>query len=158
MGSHVGWGPPGWAEACAVAAWCAWAAYLCWRDFRFRRLPDHATLPAAVVLAAVSLYDGSFPAFLIGAAVWSGTYLAVGVVTPSAVGGGDVKLAIALGGLTAVVAGPVATMAAMVVAGLATAVAGAAVGVVSRRGPVTVPHGPSMLLGCAGVIVGGPIG
>lgn len=48
----------------------------------------------------------------------------MGVVKHGAMGGGDVKLALALGGATAVAAGVPGTLLAMVIAGLLTGIAG----------------------------------
>ena len=135
--------------------WCAfvpWAAWLAWHDLSSRRLPDHLTLPAGAVAGLFSLYDGSSTAFTLGAMTWAGAYGAVGVVKHDAMGGGDVKLALALGGATAVAAGVPGTLLAMVIAGLLTGIAG----MLARR--PTLPHGPSMLVACAGVMLGGPMG
>ena len=114
-------------------------------------MPDRGTLTAAAVVGAYSLYDGSVPAFLFGAAAWAGVYAAVAVTKPAAMGGGDVKLALSLGGATGIAAGVHATLVAMAVAGMLTAVTGA----VTRSRHVA--HGPSMLIACAGVALGGPM-
>lgn len=137
--------------AAAACAYAPWAARLAWHDLASRRLPDHLTLPAVPVVALCSLYDDSFAGFLIGALTWSGGYAAMGVVKPGAMGGGDVKLALALGGVTGWLAGIPGTLVAMIAAGLLTGAAGAAM---RER---TVPHGPSMLVACAGVALGGPM-
>lgn len=101
--------------------------------------------------ALASLYDDSFAAFAAGALIWSGGYAAVVVVKPGAMGGGDVKLALTLGGLTGWLAGMSGTLLAMVAAGILTAVAGVA----TRR--TALPHGLSMLIACAGATLGGPM-
>ena len=145
----MGWGNVAWL-ACACA-YVVWAARLSWHDLSSRRLPDRLTLPAVPVAALASLYDDSFAAFAAGALIWSGGYAAVVVVKPGAMGGGDVKLALTLGGLTGWLAGMSGTLLAMVAAGILTAVAG----VVTRR--TALPHGPSMLIACAGATLGGPM-
>lgn len=101
--------------------------------------------------ALASLYDDSFAAFAAGALIWSGGYATVGVVKPGAMGGGDVKLALTLGGLTGWLAGLHGTLLAMIAAGTLTAAAGAV------GGRKALPHGPSMLIACAGAALGGPM-
>ncbi|MFD5867023.1 prepilin peptidase [Corynebacterium sp. NPDC060344] len=134
--------------------WCmyaGWALWLSWHDVASRRLPDRLTLPAFPVAAAFSLDDAAFAAFLCGAAIWAVGYGAVGVVKPGAMGGGDVKLALTLGGVAGWHAGVPGTLTAMIAAGMLTALAGLAW---RKR---AMPHGPSMLLACAGVALGGPV-
>ncbi len=144
-------GPGDLSEAVFWCAYAPWAAWLAWHDLGSRRLPDHLTLPAVPVAALLSLHDAAFAGFLAGAALWSGAYAAVGVAKPGAMGGGDVKLALALGGIAGWSAGIPGTLAAMIAAGLLTAAAGA----IARKR--AVPHGPSMLVACAGVALGGPM-
>ena len=56
---------------------------------------------SAVPMAALfSLHDAAFTAFAAGAAIWAVTYAAVAIVKQGAMGGGDVKLALTLGGVT----------------------------------------------------------
>ena len=124
----------------------AWLAALCIYDVRQRRLPNWLTLPgalAAVVLAALA--GRGLPA-LAGACALGALYLAVHMVAPSAMGAGDVKLALgvgAIGGyfgvdvwLLAALAAPVITSAWALIELL-------------RRGTRTVPHGPAMCLATA---------
>ena len=80
---------------------------------------------------------------LAGAAALAGVYLLVHLVAPTAMGGGDVKLAIGLGGLAGCFGVDVWFLAA-IAAPLLTAVA--ACRSVARR---TVPHGPSMSVATA---------
>jgi leader peptidase (prepilin peptidase)/N-methyltransferase len=110
--------------AVGCAAVVIWAGALSAVDLRERRLPNLLTLGGAAVILAGSLICGRGPSALAGAAVLGGLYLVVYLANPAGLGGGDVKLAVALG-----------------------AVAGTAA-VLRRRGASgsssVVPHGPSM--------------
>ncbi|MFF0813908.1 prepilin peptidase [Rhodococcus sp. NPDC003318] len=123
------------------AAWCAWLSV---SDLRTRRLPNAVTLPgAAVILAAAAVGDHLRPA-LVGGCLLAGGYLLVHLARPAAMGGGDVKLALGLGAVTAM-AGPQAWLAAAVGAFVVTACVGGALRLAGR--PVAhLPHGPSMCL------------
>jgi leader peptidase (prepilin peptidase)/N-methyltransferase len=127
----------------------AWLAALSCYDVRQRRLPNLLTLPgAAVILLAAVAVGRDLPA-LAGAAALAGVYLLVHLVVPAAMGAGDVKLALGLGGLAGCFGVEVWFLAALV-APLLTALCGM-VGL--RRGVRTVPHGPSMCL-ATGLAVG----
>jgi len=118
-----------------------WAAALIRTDMREGRLPNVLTLPAAVtVLLTATAFGRGAPA-IAGAVALTGIYLAIHLMAPNAMGAGDVKLAIALGGLTGAMGSAEWVLAALG-APLLTAVVGA-VAAARNRGP-TVPHGPSM--------------
>ncbi len=122
-----------------------WMGALSWYDVRRRRLPNALTLPgAAVILLGAAGAGRGLPA-LAGAAALSGIYLLVHLLAPAAMGAGDVKLAIGLGGLAGCFGAPVWLLAAAG-APLLTAL----VGVV--RGMRTVPHGPAMCVATAGAV------
>lgn len=130
-------------EGLAAGTVVLWSAVLSLIDVRERRLPNVLTLTGAVViLGGAALCGRGLPA-LLGAAVLGGLYLVVHLADPAALGGGDVKLALALGGLTGAIGIPVWTLAALG-APVLTAIAGTAA-LVFRRGSA-VPHGPSMCL------------
>ena len=75
----------------------AWMAVLSCYDIRHRRLPNLLTLPGGMaILVGAALAGRGVPA-LAGAAVLTGVYLLVHLMAPTAMGGGDVKLAIGLG-------------------------------------------------------------
>src|ERR1700758_1376376 len=83
-----------------VAVVLVWLAALSCYDIRQRRLPNGLTLPGAgVILLAAAVAGRGLPA-VAGAAALAGVYLLVHVVAPAAMGAGDVKLAIGVGGLT----------------------------------------------------------
>jgi leader peptidase (prepilin peptidase)/N-methyltransferase len=128
------------------AAVLLWFAALCIYDVRQRRLPNWLTLPgAAAVLAFAALTGRGLPA-LAGAAALGVLYLVVHAAAPSAMGGGDVKLALgvgAIGGyfgldvwLLAAIAAPMLTAAWALIA-------------LIRRGARSVPHGPAMCVATA---------
>lgn len=167
--AHAGWSAPGvamvWA-AVAVAAppwwWLPVPLALGWlgvlltiTDLAQHRLPDVLTLPAYPVTAVLLVVAGcgsSDQEFVwraaAGVVLWAGGYAAVRLVAPSALGGGDVKLAGTLGALTAAVSWS-GLLLAMTVATVLTAVAAAAAAAFGRR---DVAHGPAML-GSAWLVV-----
>jgi leader peptidase (prepilin peptidase)/N-methyltransferase len=75
-----------------------WAAVLSGVDMRERRLPNVLTLNGAVLILAGAAVCGRGVPAVLGAAALGGLYLAVHLCAPAALGGGDVKLALALGG------------------------------------------------------------
>jgi leader peptidase (prepilin peptidase)/N-methyltransferase len=89
-----------WLAACAVP--------LAFIDVAVRRLPDRLTIPAlagtAALLLAAAAVSGHWPVLLraaLGGVALAGFYLALFLVSPSAMGLGDVKLAASLGTLLA---------------------------------------------------------
>lgn len=96
--------PTWWLPVPLILTW--FAVPLVAADLARRRLPDVLTLPAypalgiAVTFAAVT---GPGSALLgraaLGIAVFGGAHLLVRAISPSAMGGGDVKLAGSLGGV-----------------------------------------------------------
>ena len=127
------------AGACALV----WLAALCVCDIRERRLPNVLTLPGAAAALVVAAVAGRGLGALLGAVALFAVYLVVHVLAPSAMGAGDVKLAIGVGALTGAFGVDVWILAALA-APLLTA-AWATVAVI-RRMESTVPHGPSMCL------------
>ncbi len=128
-----------------MAAVCvlAWLAALSIYDIRKRRLPNWLTLSGAAVIVSVAALHGRGASAVLGAVALFAVYAAVHLVSPAAMGAGDVKLAIGIGALTGAFGGDVWVLAALG-APLLTAFC-AIVAVVRRSGP-TVPHGPSMCL------------
>jgi leader peptidase (prepilin peptidase)/N-methyltransferase len=133
----------------AVGVALLWLGALSIYDIRQRRLPNWLTLPgAAAVLSGAVVLGFGVPAVLGGAAL-TGLYLLVHLAAPSAMGAGDVKLALGLGALTGCF-GVDAWWLAALGAPLLTAL----IGLVARLGwsAATVPHGPSMCLASAGAV------
>jgi leader peptidase (prepilin peptidase) / N-methyltransferase len=128
-----------------VAGVCVlvWLAALCVYDIRERRLPNWLTMPgAAVILATAGIHGRGEPAVL-GAVALFAVYAVVHLVSPAAMGAGDVKLAIGIGALTGGFGVDVWLVATL---GAPMLTAGWAVVAVIRRSGRTVAHGPSMCL------------
>src|SRR5271163_2625105 len=119
----------------------AWLVALSCYDIRQRRLPNALTLPGAGVILLVAGFAGRGLPALAGAAALATVYLAVHLASPAAMGAGDVKLAIGLGGLAGCFGAGVWFLAALA-APLLTALL--ALGARAGTGALTVPHGPSM--------------
>ncbi len=83
-----------------VAGVCvlAWLAVLSVIDIRERRLPNWLTVPGAVVILAAAALAGCGVPALLGAIGLAGIYVLVHLIAPSAMGAGDVKLAMGVGG------------------------------------------------------------
>jgi leader peptidase (prepilin peptidase) / N-methyltransferase len=121
-----------------------WMVALSVYDVRQRRLPNWLTLPGFAVIMFVAAGLGHGRPAAVGAGLLAGVYLLAHLAAPTAMGAGDVKLALGLGALTGCLGAQVWLLAA-IVAPLITA----AIGLVSRlvwsaTWPVAVPHGPSM--------------
>jgi len=131
-------------------------------DFRVRRLPDVLTLPLAgaclVLLGVAALapgHAGEWLTALLGALVLGGVFFVLFLISPSGMGFGDVKLALALGavlgwyGWGTVVLG---TFTGFVLAGLY----GLGLVLARRAGRRTaIPLGPFLLAGAfAGLLAG----
>jgi leader peptidase (prepilin peptidase)/N-methyltransferase len=129
----------GTASVCVLV----WLVMLSVYDIRERRLPNVLTLPGAAVILGVAAAAGRGMPALLGAVALFAVYLLVHLVAPAAMGAGDVKLAIGVGGLTGAFGIDVWMLAALA-APLLTAVW--AIVVTLRRAGSTVPHGPSMCL------------
>lgn len=133
-----------------------WAgALLSATDLIARRLPDALTLPAypvaALLVGAAALGSGDAEPLIravAGALLWAGGYATVRLISPDALGGGDVKLAGSLGALTGAAAWSGLLMAVLVASALTAAIAGPA----RILGHREVPHGPAML-GAAWLVV-----
>ena len=120
--------PPGWCElgtavACAVVATAAVVGAVSparvpglmvvsvlavagsATDALTGRLPDVLTLPALGLGLASLAPFGSLPTGLVGVLALGGLHAAVALAAPATLGGGDVKLAAALGGPLAATAG-----------------------------------------------------
>ena len=123
-----------------------WAGALSISDLASRRLPNTLTVGGAVLVLTGALGCGRGLPALLGAAGLGALYLLVHLADSRGLGGGDVKLALALGGLTGALGLPVWSLAALG-APLLTAASGVAVLVLrlgGRGSATTLPHGVSM--------------
>jgi leader peptidase (prepilin peptidase) / N-methyltransferase len=121
----------------------AWLAVLSVFDIRERRLPNWLTVPGAVVILAAGALTGRGVPAVLGAIGLAAIYVVVHLIAPAAMGAGDVKLAVGVGGLTGAFGFDVWALAAVAAPLLTTVWASVAV---IRRSDSTVPHGPSMCL------------
>jgi leader peptidase (prepilin peptidase)/N-methyltransferase len=130
----------------------AWLAVLSCYDIRQRRLPNALTLPGAAAVLLVACLAGRGGQAVAGAAALTALYLLVHLVAPAALGAGDVKLAIGVGGLAGCFGVEVWFLAALA-APLLTALWGLGMRVARLSGgagaATTLPHGPSMCLATA---------
>ncbi|HET6734484.1 A24 family peptidase [Mycobacterium sp.] len=127
----------------AGAGVLAWLVALSAFDIRSRRLPDYLTLPGAAVVLVGAVVAGRGAAAVLGAAALFAVYLVVYLLRPSAMGAGDVKLAIGVGGLTGAFGVDVWALSAV---GAPLLTAGLILVAMLCRAGSTVPHGPSMCL------------
>jgi leader peptidase (prepilin peptidase) / N-methyltransferase len=130
----------------------AWLAVLSCYDIREGRLPNALTLPGAGVILLAGAVAGRGAPALAGAAALTGVYLLVHLIAPAALGAGDVKLAIGLGGLAGCFGVEVWFLAALAAPLLTAlcAVSMRATGLFGGAGGAgTVPHGPSMCVATA---------
>jgi len=132
-----------------------WMAALSVYDITRRRLPNWLTLPGAAAIGLYAVLTGRGIVAAIGAAALCGLYLLVHLINSTAMGGGDVKLAAGLGGLTAMFGADVWVLAA-IVAPVLTAVYGTAALLLGRGR--ALPHGPSMCLSSAAAMALGMLG
>src|SRR5690348_7826158 len=122
-----------------------WSSDVCSSDLdiRERRLPNWLTLPGALAILAAAACYGRGPAAAAGAVALFAVYAVVHLVSPPAMGAGDVKLPVGIGALTATFGADVWLVAAL---GAPLLTAGVALCTLLRRSEHTLPHGPSMCL------------
>ncbi|WP_039798942.1 prepilin peptidase [Nocardia araoensis] len=139
--------------ACAVLI--AWCAVLTVFDLRERRLPNRWTGWGALTVLGYALYTEQLTAALLGALLLAAPYLLVHLAAPAALGAGDVKLAVMLGGAAALGGARPWVWAALGAPALTACVALGALACRGVRGwgaadpgdrGLTVPHGPAMCL------------
>jgi leader peptidase (prepilin peptidase)/N-methyltransferase len=77
-----------------VAGVCvlAWLAALSVYDIRDRRLPNWLTMPGAAVILATAAAQGRGGQAVLGAVTLFAVYAVIHLVSPAAMGAGDVKL------------------------------------------------------------------
>ncbi|CAN3128754.1 prepilin peptidase [Mycobacterium sp. smrl_JER01] len=136
-------------QAVAVIGVSVWLIVLSAFDIRLRRLPNLLTVPGAAAILTYAVLAGHGRAAALGAAALFTIYATVHLIAPSAMGAGDVKLAVGLGALTGSFGADVWVVAAL---GAALLTAGLALCMRSTGAAPSVPHGPSMCLSSGAVI------
>ncbi|GAA3360959.1 hypothetical protein GCM10020366_43040 [Saccharopolyspora gregorii] len=147
--------PVWWAPVPLLLGWAGVLLAVC--DLRAHRLPDALTLPAwplafAAVAGTASAAGNAvmLVSAFVGAALFAGCYGLVRMLSPPALGPGDLKLSGPLGALIGAVSVP-AVLGCVLVSAVLTALHACAV----RRS--AVPHGPAMLLPAWLVTAVGPV-
>lgn len=125
-----------------------WLSILTVCDIRWRRLPNWLTLPGAAVMLIGAVLAGRGAPAALGAAALFAIYAVTHLLAPAAMGAGDAKLALGVGGLTGAFGIDVWLLAAFT-APLLTAL-WALVSLPRRER--TVPHGPSMCAASAAAV------
>lgn len=120
----------------------AWLTALSCYDLSQRRLPNALTLSGAAAILPAATVCGRGPQAFAGAVALTAVYLLVHLAAPRAMGAGDVKLAIGVGGLTGGF-GPEVWFLAAIAAPLLTALMG------GRAGPGCA-HGPARTIDVSG--------
>lgn len=124
----------------AVLAVAAVAAIV---DLRERRIPDELVLIGAGVVVVMVTFGSASPAGVaLGAASAAGPLLLIHLVSPAAMGFGDVKLALPLGAALGAL-DPVLALVALCIASAVTAAVGLA------RGRAALPFAPGLVAGAA---------
>ncbi len=149
------WGATGAMMAVAVGV-ASWAAVI---DIRTGRIPNGLVILAgaptlAVLLAAIANGRGAevIGSVALGSAAFAGPILVVHLVSPQAIGFGDVKLAAALGAALGLIE-PGLGLLALCIAAAVTA----AVGMVGRHR--MLPFGPGLVLGSiTALLIAGQLG
>ncbi|MGY0500120.1 prepilin peptidase [Nocardia sp. FBN12] len=145
------------AAFCCLIAWCLLLGVI---DIHARRLPNALTGVGAAAVFLFALSTGQLGTAVIGASLLTMPYLVTHLLSPAALGAGDVKLAVALGAAAAIAGPPAWVWAAIAAPVLTAAVAAVLLGsdrlraVLGRdSGQVRaaparrlVPHGPAMCL------------
>ena len=155
------------APALAAAVWCAAASSFGWRGFvagaalvptalaagldvTTHRIPDRLVLLAASPALALVIVGSDRPCLVssiaIGAVGMAGPLLSLHLVSPAAIGWGDVKLATVLGSALAAVDVRLG-IAALALASAATLIAA----LVARR--ATLPFAPGLVGGAAALLI-----
>ncbi|WP_330229784.1 prepilin peptidase [Nocardia sp. NBC_00508] len=136
-------------------ALATWSAALTVLDLRERRLPNRLTGFGALAILGYALITGQFTVATLGAVFLAGPYLLVHLAAPTALGAGDVKLALGLGGAAALGGAQAWVWAALGAPALTACIASVTLAVRRLRTPgtggpgssrLTLPHGPSMCL------------
>jgi leader peptidase (prepilin peptidase)/N-methyltransferase len=130
----------------------AWLAVLLTAvDLKHRRLPNALTLPAyplvaaTVTLATTQAGEHIAKGALLGAAALGGTYLAVHLMSPNAMGAGDVKLSGTQGAIMGAVGLPAVLLGTTLAALLTLLLNAATPKRLRHHWQSGIPHGPPLL-------------
>jgi prepilin signal peptidase PulO-like enzyme (type II secretory pathway) len=136
------------------AGYAAFLTAIAVYDVRHHRIPNVAVYPAIAVASGVALLrpDGPWWSFVLAGLAAAAFFVAIGAISPGAMGGGDAKLAALIG----LVAGWPGVLVAVFVAFAVGAAAGLlliAIGRLSRRQPL--PFAPALAFGAATAALAG---
>lgn len=145
------------AAFCLLIAWCLLLGVI---DIHARRLPNALTGVGAAAVFLYAWHTGNLTTAVIGAALLTMPYLVTHLLSPTALGAGDVKLAVGLGAAAALAGPPAWVWAAIAAPALTAAIAVGVLGgqrlraALGRGGDSVpsipswrpVPHGPAMCL------------
>jgi len=166
---HKGWFVLGLAPLWALAGWRMETGHLPWWwlpiplvvawlavtltvvDLKHRRLPNALTLPAYPVIAATVALAATQAGWqvakgaLLGAVVLGAVYLTMHLLSPRAMGAGDVKLSGTQGAVMGAVGIPALLVGTTLAALLTLTLSAAAPRRVRQRWHSGIPHGPALL-------------
>jgi leader peptidase (prepilin peptidase)/N-methyltransferase len=166
---HRGWSSAATAVLWAVVGWRAETGHLPWWwlpiplvvawfavaltvvDLKHRRLPNALTLAAYPATAAATALAAAQSGWhvaqgaLLGAALLGTTYLAIHLLSPTAMGAGDVKLSGSQGAVLGAVGWPAVLVGTTLAAALTLALNAAAPRRHRTRWRTGIPHGPALL-------------
>ena len=143
---HLPWW---WLPIPLVVAWFAVALTVV--DLKHRRLPNALTLAAYPAIAATTVLAATQSGWhvaqgaLLGAALLGTTYLAIHLLHPTAMGGGDVKLSGSQGAVLGAVGWPAVLVGTTLAALLTLALHAAAPRRHRTAWRTGIPHGPALL-------------
>jgi leader peptidase (prepilin peptidase)/N-methyltransferase len=151
LGVSVLWALSGWwwLPVPLLVAWLA--VTLTAVDLKHRRLPNALTLPAYPVTAAVVTLASTQAGWqvaknaLLGATILGTLYLAVRLISPSAMGAGDVKLSGTQGAIMGAVGLPAVAVGAALAALLTLLLPAVSPRRLREHWRTGIPHGPALL-------------
>lgn len=136
------------------AAYATFLVAIAVYDVRWQRIPNAAVYPALAIALVVAFArpDGAWWSYLLAGLVAAAWFIAIGTISPGAMGGGDAKLAALIG----LVAGWPSVLVAIFVAfavGAAIGLMLIVLGRLERREPL--PFAPALAVGAATAALAG---
>lgn len=144
-----------WGITC-IGSW--WAFRLIWLDCATRRLPNRYTLSAAVCSFIWAVLTQHFE-WILYAGIWVFPYVVIGILSAMrGIGGGDIKLSMALGIVAAAHAGAQGVVIASICSSCLSISLGLTLRFLHSKGHNStkysnLPHGPSMIIATWIVVV-----